>query len=138
MSRFVIVALLLLFSCNQPQVETIKKPDDLIPEEKMVQVLADVHLLEAALNVRSPQVMRPSGPLPKTLELPRDTVIRAMVVDPNAPPPIGWYDVFKKHGVTKAQYESSMSWYSANPETLNHLYDEVITELTTRQLKEKK
>ena len=88
--------------------------------------------------MRSPQAMRPSGPLPKTIELPRDTVIRAVVLDPTAPPPIGWYDVFKKHGITKEQYESSMNWYSANPQTLNHLYDEVITELTTRQLKEKK
>lgn len=96
-------------------------------------VLADVHLLEAALNVRSPQVTRPQGP--KTLEMLTDTLIKGVVIDPNALPPIGWYDIFEKHGVTKQQYEASMKWYSLNPEQLNLLYDDVITELTTRQLK---
>ncbi|MDQ3112412.1 MAG: DUF4296 domain-containing protein [Bacteroidota bacterium] len=135
MPRFLIVALLFLFSCSQPEPEAVKKPDDLIPEEQMVQVIADVHLLEAALNVRTPQVVRPAGPFPKTLEVPRDTLIKAVIVDPNAPPPIGWYDIFKKHGITKERYETSMAWYSAQPEKLNSLYDKVITELTTRQLK---
>lgn len=135
MPKFALLALFFLFACNEAPVDAVPKPDDLIPEEKMVQVLVDVHLLEAALNVRTPQVSRPHRPI--TLELPKDTVIRAVIADPNAPPPIAWYDIFKKHGVTKSQYEASMKWYSSQPEKLNKLYDDVITELTTRQMKGK-
>jgi hypothetical protein len=136
MSRFALIALFFLFACNQPKPDAIEKPDDLIPEEKMVQIMADVHLLEAALNVRSPQVAHPPGPL--TLEGKRDTILHAIANDPNAKPAIEWYDIFQKHGVTKKQYESSIAWYGSQPEKLNALYDEVITELTKRQLQERK
>jgi hypothetical protein len=136
MSRFALIALFFLFACNQPKTDAVEKPDDLIPEEKMVQIMADVHLLEAALNVRTPQVTRPHGPL--TLEGPRDSILHTVVNDPAAKPPIEWYDIFKRHGVTKKQYETSMAWYGSQPEKLNTLYDEVITELTKRQLQERK
>lgn len=135
MSKFTLIALFFLFGCNQPQTPAVEKPKDLIPEDKMVQVLADVHMLEAALNVRSPQVIRPQGPI--TLEAPRDTIIHGIAFDSKVPVPIGWYDIFAKRGVTKPQFEASMQWYSSQPEKLNLLYDEVITELTTRQLKDK-
>lgn len=138
MSRFAIIALFLLFSCNnQPEKAAVEKPGDLIPEDKMVQVLAEVHLLEGALDTRTPEVTRQAhGPI--TLEMPKDTLIRQVTIDPNAAPPIGWYDIFKKYDVTKKQYMASMKWYCSRPEELNDIYDKVITELTTRQLKEKK
>lgn len=136
MQKFAVIVLFFLFACNQAPVNVVEKPSDLIPEEKMVKVLVDVHLLEATLNVRSPQISRPQqGPVP--IEMPRDTIIRGVVFDPNAPPPIAWYDIFKKHGVTKAQYEASMKWYSSQPEELNKIYDEVINELTTQQVKDR-
>jgi hypothetical protein len=135
MQKFAVIALFFLFACNQAPVDAVEKPSDLIPEEKMVQVLVDVHLLEATLNVRTPQVTRTQSPLP--LEMPRDTIIKGVVFDPKAPPPIAWYDIFKKHGVTKTQYEASMKWYSSQPEELNKIYDEVINALTTQQVKDK-
>ncbi len=100
-----------------------------------MQLLVDVHLLEATLNVRAPQVTRTRGPI--TLELPVDTIIKGVVLDPSLAPPIGWYDIFKKHGITKQQYESSMKWYSSQPQKLNLMYDDVITELTKRQMQER-
>ncbi len=136
MSKFTVILLFFLFACNQsPKADAVEKPNDLITEEKMVLVLADVHLLEATLNVRSPQVIRPRGPI--TLELPVDSIIKGVVLDPSLAPPIGWYDIFKKHEITKQQYESSMKWYSSQPEKLNLMYDDVITELTKRQLQER-
>jgi hypothetical protein len=137
MSRIFLFALFILFSCNRaPEKNAIEKPDDLIPEEKMVHVLAEVHLLEGTLSSKTPEVTRPHGPI--TMELPKDTLIHRVTIDPNAAPPIGWYDIFKKYGVTKKQYISSMNWYCSQPETLNEIYDKVIEELTTRQLKERK
>lgn len=135
MSKFTAIALFFLFACNPPKIDIVEKPKDLIPEVKMVQLLADVHMLEAALNVRSPQILRPQGPI--TLEMPRDTVIRGITFDHSAPPPIEWYDIFTKREVTKEQFETSMQWYGSQPEELSLLYDDVITELTTRQLKAK-
>lgn len=113
----------------------MEKPEDLIPEEKMVQVLVDVHLLEAALSIRTPQATHTRGPI--TMEHFQDTSLPNFSADPNTKDPLPLYDIFKKHGVTKKQYESSMKWYCSEPDKLSLLYDEVITELTTRQLKQK-
>ncbi len=135
MSRYLVFALFLLFSCNNAPSKAIVKPVDLIPEVQMVQIIADVHLLEAALNVRSPQVNQPRMPL--TLEIRRDTAITPIIADPNAKLPLDWYNIFKKYNVTKKQYETSMKWYASQPEVLNGIYDEVVTELTKRQLQEK-
>ena len=129
MRRLLFVVILFLFSCNTPEKETIPEPADLIPEDKIVQVLADVHLLEATLSIRSPQPAMPRAPFDPH----RDTTVRAIVQEAMNKEPIGFYDIFKKHGVTRKQYEASMQWYAAKPEKLNELYDKVIVELTKRQ-----
>jgi hypothetical protein len=128
--RYLVGILLLLFvSCGEEKV-TEKAPENLLEKEKMVQVLADVHLLEASLNLRSPSVIRPMKiiPNPNLEPLPPEPV--------DSKSPLPYYDIFKKHGVTRAQYEETMKWYSAHPEELNLLYDEVIVELTKRQASE--
>jgi hypothetical protein len=135
MQRFLIFSLLFLFSCGHGKDQKIKEPDDLIPEEKMVLVLADVHLLEASLAVRS------TNPVPVRMRLPQQ-FLHDSVPPPIQPigekkNPLPYYDIFKKNGVTKKQYEESMMWYSANPEKLNALYDEVIIELTKRQTEDR-
>ena len=41
--------------------------------------------------------------------------------------------ILKIHHVTQAQYDSSMSFYSGQPELMNDLYDKVIDELSKKQ-----
>ncbi len=129
MHRVFLVVTLFLFSCSSAEKETLPEPADLIAEEKMMQVLADVHLLEATLAIRSPQAPNPRMPMDPH----RDTTVRAIVQEVMNKEPIGYYDIFKKHGITRKQFEASMQWYSSEPARLNALYDKVIVELTKRQ-----
>lgn len=129
MNRLFLLLVLFAFSCNTQEKENLSEPAGLIPEDKIVQVLADVHLLEATLSIRSPQPSMTRTPFDPH----RDTTVRAIVQEAMNKEPIGFYDIFKKHGVTRKQYETSMQWYSAKPEKLNELYDKVIVELTKRQ-----
>jgi hypothetical protein len=41
--------------------------------------------------------------------------------------------VFEKSGVLRAEYDSSMKFYSSRPELLNEIYDEVILRLSAKQ-----
>jgi len=96
------------FSCSEETKET--PPADLIPQEKMVPLLVDVHLLEASISLTQ-------TPDPKR-------------------PVFGHYDIFKKHGVTHAQYESSIAWYSSQLDEFDKMYEEVLNELSRRQARE--
>jgi hypothetical protein len=129
MHRLLLLLPFFFFSCGDPDKETVPAPAGLIAEDKMVQVLADVHLLEATLAIRSPQ-----QPMPRThIDPHRDTTVRAIVQEVMNKEPIGYYDIFKKRGLTRKQFDTSLQWYSSQPEKLNALYDKVIVELTKRQ-----
>lgn len=122
--RYLFFLLVLLFAACGNEPEALQKPDDLIPEEKMVNVLADVHLLEAALTLRQPSLRQPM-------------IMRADPSIVQAPAGGGkslqYYDIFKKHELTREQYEKAMLWYTSHPEELNLIYDKVLVELTRRQ-----
>jgi hypothetical protein len=76
----------------------------------MVRVLIDVHILEAKV---------------KKLYLPRDT--SKMVYN--------HYEkmLFKDQGISKAQYEESMSYYIDEIGTMKDIYDQVVDSLLARQ-----
>ena len=127
-----LVGLLFLFaSCAEKKEETFvmpEKPANLIPEDKMIQVLADVHLLESAVSTRSPapvRVPRP-GENPQTIMIPQPGELKGMP----------YYDIFSKYGYTREQFAASFEWYATDPEGISTMYDEVIAELTRRQAKE--
>lgn len=128
--------LLLLFSSCGEKEETstaisAEQPADLIPEDKMIQVLADVHLLESALSYRSPGAPTPS----------RSPFMISSNEQVELPPAgsqesLPYYDIFAKNGYTREQYERSLKWYSLDAVKYSEMYDEVINELTRRQAKE--
>lgn len=125
--------ILLLSACSGDEPEALKKPDDLIPEEKMVLVLTDVHMLEGALAVRSNSASEMRNPV-NPMNLRKDPSVVPLPINPkNA---LQYYDIFKKHEVTREQYEKTMSWYTSNPDQLNEIYDKVLVELTRRQSEE--
>jgi hypothetical protein len=128
--------LLLLFTlgCSSPEGAKLPpQPDDLIEQDKLVKVLADVHLLEAALGMRSP-VMAPRPLRPADLTKPNQPV--TPVPAPGSNNQLGYYDIFKQHGVTWKQYVNSMHWYAAQPDVLDKIYERVVEELSARQTKE--
>ena len=102
-----LLILLLSFSCTSD-----KKPDAdmLIPEDKLVPVLVDIHLIYA---------------LQTTQEF-RALANRYDSVDVHS-------DIFRKYNITKAQLDTTMSYLSRNPEKLLNIYDEVIMQLNQMQ-----
>lgn len=133
MPRILLIALLFFCSCGHSSKPTVAEPDDLLPKEKMVPVLADVHLLEATLAIRSPMPQhRPHLPM----EFAHDS-IPPVSLEPQKKDTLPYYNIFKRYDITRKQYEASMAWYSANPEKLNELYDLVIVELTRRQAEDR-
>jgi hypothetical protein len=131
-SAFLLSFVLLVFSCtgsDESKVVLIEQPDDLIPRDKMIPILADVHLLEACLQYRSPQVASRTPVLvgPEMLE---KTVLTPL---PNDQKTMPYYEIFAKHGCTRDQYERSMRWYMTDAALYGEMYDEVINELIRRQ-----
>ncbi|MCK9204638.1 MAG: DUF4296 domain-containing protein [Bacteroidales bacterium] len=104
----------LLFSCGDPKVikeiHPITPSDSLIPREKMIQLLRDAHILEAALVLK-----RNEGNEQTNLA--------------------GEYyqGLFKKYGISRERYEANLQFYRQDPEGFGKMYEEVVRELTNRQ-----
>lgn len=95
-----------VISC-QPQPQ---RPTGLVPDTTMVQLLADMHILESAHNTKA---------------LEADSV-------PFSYPEI-YAEIFRKHQVNKTQYDSTMFWLARDAEQLDAVYDRVIEELSKRE-----
>lgn len=113
-----LVLILLVAGCTSSSVKPVDDaaPTDLIPHDKMVHLLVDVHLLEAAITVRTGKAItenKPTDPMP-------------------------YYDIMKKHGVTYEQYQRSFKYYSLHLDEFNRIYDEVLSEITQIQVREAK
>jgi hypothetical protein len=101
-----------VFSCKNPVQEErslLMPADSLIPEALMVQILADVHLLEAGLIIRRNQGERTSGF-----------------------PDVYYQGLFRKYGISDARFASNLTYYQWDPEGYSALYDKVIAELKAR------
>ena len=134
----ILLVLAIVAGCSTPEGKSgpaMEEPDDLIPREKMILVIADVHLLEASLGLRAPAPpSRMPNQVPGQPFIP--TEAPAALPEVTQQKSLPYYDIFKKHGVTLEQYRSSYQWYTLDPEEYGLMYDEVINELTRRQVKE--
>jgi len=102
-----LVVLLFVLSCS-----SFRKPDAdlLIPDDKLVPVLVDLHLVYA---------------LQTTREF-RKLANQYDSIDVHS-------EIFKKHNITKAQLDTTLSYLSRNPQNLLDIYDEVIMNLNQMQ-----
>jgi hypothetical protein len=101
-----------LFSCKNPVMEERKAmmpPDSLIPEPVMVQLLADVHLLEAGLLNSRNRNLKTAG-----------------LSD------VFYQDLYVKYGISEARYRQNLTYYQWDPEVYTALYGRVIDELRIR------
>jgi hypothetical protein len=87
-------------------------PENVLPQQKMVEILYDMHLLEGAR----------SGTM--------------ILGDTNSLP--DYYSrVYQKHQVSEQQFKESFYWYTLHPNELKLVYDDLIIELTTLEAEEK-
>lgn len=109
-NTFSIFLLSLLFSCTAIEDKEVKIPENILSEEKMAQVMVDVHLLEATLNVST---------------FSKDNVVLNNI-NPSS-------DILKKNGVTKKQYDENFQFYTQYPQLLVEVYQLVLNDLSKMQ-----
>ena len=102
-----IIILFTLGGCNHG---IDNKPSDLIPQEEMIQVLADVHVADALVEHKFGQ-QSPNLPLTNAL----------------------YSQIYKNRHITAAQYKSSYKYYEGHPQLMDNIYTQVITELSKRE-----
>lgn len=94
------LTLLMLLSCSRDK-------HDIIPERKMAPVLVDIHIADEIGASR--------------YSLDPDIVLDSLKT-------YGW--VFRKHGISKAEFDSSMAYYAGKPDVLNKIYNRVIATIS--------
>jgi hypothetical protein len=104
------IMVLFIGSCTPIEDQRASIPSDVLPEEKMAEVMVDVHLLEAALSIG-------------TYNKDNATLQN---IHPSS-------DILKKHGLTKQQYDQSFAFYSSNPKLLAEVYQLVLNDLSKMQ-----
>ncbi|MDI9866291.1 DUF4296 domain-containing protein [Flectobacillus sp. DC10W] len=92
----------LLSACS-----TSDKPDNLIPEDKMIRLLEEVHIAENQVNNLHMGSADSSLVVYKGLEK----------------------EIFKKYGVDTAIYRASFKYYVARPEQFKTMYTKVVKDL---------
>lgn len=116
MSRIItgfIILVLFITSCEE---ETSDKPPHLISRDKMVGILVDIHLSDAAFQVR-----RYSSEQMKKYN---ESDI--------------YYSVLRKHHVADSVFEKSLIYYSGKPKEYEKIYTRVINRLTEMEQEESK
>jgi hypothetical protein len=104
-STILFLALLVVFSCSKPPVE---KPENLIEQERMINILVDVHMAEAAFNSRRH----------------RDSLVqRSSSTD-------FYYSILQEHEVQDSVFERSLVFYASQPRQFERMYRKVMNQLT--------
>ena len=113
MNRFItLLTLLFLFLCSCTQPEQKFQKSELIPAKYLVPVLTDLHLADGLLSISE---------------------IRK---DYNDMDSLGQYvSILESYGYSLEQLNNTIEYYSGDPETLNEIYEEVITQLSEMEVK---
>ena len=108
MIRIIIIGILFFFvSCNSELMQ-IDAPENLIPKEKMVEVMKELVKLESHIQSRYPSVSEYN----KTMLNSSDVL-------------------FKKMHVTRLEFESSMDYYGTHQKEMKEIYAEVLDQLNS-------
>ena len=105
MKYLVLIVALLLVSCQS--VEKTKKPDNLISEAKMVEVLTDLVLLNSAKNYNR-RILEETG----------------IHINPY---------IYEKHGIDSLQLAQSTQYYAENTSKLDKIYKAIKDSLEVRK-----
>lgn len=97
---FIILAFV---SCDKPPIE---KPEPLIKEKKMIEMLVDIHIAEATFN-----------------HMRYDTLMK------NSSSANFYYSVLEKYQVPDSVFEKSFVFYASFPKAFEEMYREVLNQL---------
>ena len=105
---FVYIFLFVLAACKSHPGE-VAIPRSILEKDTMLSVLKDLSLLEAGIDLG----LVPGAGTPSQ--------------------PDKYYTIFKKHSISKGEYDSSLVFYSSHPELLSKIYEKLITDLSKSQ-----
>lgn len=105
----ILLCFVFTFSCSS-ETELDVKPADLISEEKMIDVLIDVHITESALSLKN---------------FNRDSSLKLFVYYKE--------DIFKEHQISEKQFQESYDYYARHSKQFDHMYAIVIDSLTVKE-----
>ena len=107
MKRLIICVFILISACKQ---EYPSVPRDVIPFEKMTQILADMHITDAVAATKA------QGGMDEKL-LTEEYYLQ----------------IYKNYGITKEDFVKSYHFYEGSPKLFNKLYDQVLSEISKRE-----
>lgn len=105
--RLAALLLLLLMGCST---DMPKVPADVIAPEKMVLIMADVHLADAIAETKAQQGAN------------EQQVSEQLYVS-----------IFKNYDISRETFNHSLRFYEQSPEWMNKMYEEVQTAISKRQ-----
>lgn len=105
----VTVISLLCISCSRENATII--PENVLSKEKFEEILFDMSLAEAAIN------------------------INVKNVKPEKMDSVYAFDPLKENNVSRAEYDTSLHFYSAHPELYKEVYDKVLERLSEFEAK---
>lgn len=108
MSRFTLIFAMIVAvaACNQPT----ELPKGLLPEEQMVQVLVELHLAEARVEL---------------IQIPQDS-IRPLLKQ-------RYSEIFTQLEIDTAKFNSTFEYYEKHPKKMDLLYEKVVDNLVERE-----
>jgi hypothetical protein len=111
MSRKIIFifVLFLVYACGSKDEKT-KIPDNIIPQDKMVSIIVDFHLVEASISQGQQRHE-----------------------DVNEMTNYRYNSVLKKHKISRKQLSDSFMFYTDHMKDLDKIYKQVVVELSTMQ-----
>lgn len=100
----IILMALVFFSCSKP---TVKKPEILVHEDQMIDMLVDIHLAEATFNTRRH----------------RDSlVMKSSSAD-------FYYSILNKYQIPDSVFEQSFVFYASQPRKFEKMYRQAMNKL---------
>lgn len=97
--------MLLLGSCMPEGLEEESKPAYFLPQDSMVELMVDIHLLEGA-------------------RIGKETIGDSLPIHAH------YENVWEKHGIRKARYDSNFLFYSRNALLMDEVYEQVLERLS--------
>lgn len=101
----ILLAIFAFYACSKPPV---KKPENLLGEDKMIGILVDVHIADAAFNSRRH----------------RDSLVM------KSNPANFYYAALQKHNVQDSIFEKSLVYYASQPRRFEKMYRQILNRLT--------
>lgn len=107
MNKLIIVFFLIFFAACSQKEESESTPPHIINDTVMAEIISEIHLLDAVATLQTAEPVNFGRVKP-------DSIVKSILL---------------KHHITKAQLDTSMKYYSFNPQKFSLIYEKAINNL---------